>query len=81
MKDDINEKIVSPRNHTTILTADDRKLLKPLIRRAGAALSKDEIVDSIFSGDLLCLLDFFPSESVDLMIIDPPYNITKISAV
>ena len=77
MEHDAGTKIVSPRNHTTVLTADDRKLLKPLIRRAAAPLSKDEIVDSIFNGDLLKTIDFFPSESVDLMIIDPPYNITK----
>ncbi|MFC2477561.1 MAG: DNA-methyltransferase, partial [Treponema socranskii subsp. buccale] len=77
MEHDAGTKIVSPRNHTTVLTAGDRKSLKPLIRRAAAPLSKDEIVDSIFNGDLLKTIDFFPSESVDLMIIDPPYNITK----
>ena len=77
MEHDAGTKNVSPRNRTTVLTADDRKSLKPLIRRAAAPLSKDEIVDSIFNGDLLKTIDFFPSESVDLMIIDPPYNITK----
>ena len=77
MEHDTNAKIVSARNHTTVLTADDRKSLRPLIRRAAAPLSQTEIVDAVFNGDLLNVIDFFPSESVDLMIIDPPYNITK----
>ena len=59
MKDDVSAKNVSPRNHTTVLTEDDRKLLRQLIRHAAAPLSRDEIVDAVFNGDLLNVIDFF----------------------
>ncbi|HAH63751.1 MAG TPA: site-specific DNA-methyltransferase [Treponema sp.] len=71
------EKIRSPRNHTTVLTDEDRALYAPRLCTATDALLPEEIINRTYNGDLFSMIDFFPQESVDLMIIDPPYNLTK----
>lgn len=43
--------------------------------KANAELS--EIQDRIIWQDALKVIDFLPEKSVDLMIVDPPYNLTK----
>lgn len=71
------EKIRSPRNHTTVLTDEDRALYAARLCTASHALRPEEIINRTYNGDLFSMIDFFPPESVDLMIIDPPYNLTK----
>jgi len=71
------EKIRSPRNRTTILTEEDRSLYAPRICTASRPLGPEDIINKTFNGDMEQAIDFFPSECVDLMILDPPYNLTK----
>lgn len=35
------------------------------------------IINKTVNGDLFCILPLLPQESVDLIIADPPYNLTK----
>lgn len=37
----------------------------------------EAILDKTINGDTMELLDYFPGKFVDLLVIDPPYNITK----
>jgi site-specific DNA-methyltransferase (adenine-specific) len=67
----------SPRNRTTVLTEEDRALYAPRLCTASHTLGRDDIVNRTYNSELLESIDFFPSGSVDLMIIDPPYNLTK----
>lgn len=77
MAQDKAAKIYSPRNHTVTLADSDRELLTPHLCHAHDALSHFEIVNKIFNDDMISAIDCFPSNCVDLMILDPPYNITK----
>ncbi|MEA4814184.1 MAG: DNA methyltransferase, partial [Oscillospiraceae bacterium] len=35
------------------------------------------LIDKTICGDIFAVSGFLPSESVDLLIVDPPYNMTK----
>lgn len=65
------------RNKTIHLTDKEintysRKLLRPT-----SALSVDDLTNKIILGDLFKVLDYLPNNFIDLLFIDPPYNLTK----
>jgi site-specific DNA-methyltransferase (adenine-specific) len=67
----------APRNRTLQLSETERTSLgKKLIRLSSGAFLKS-ITNRIALGDTLMLLDRLPKNSVDLLILDPPYNMTK----
>lgn len=37
----------------------------------------EDIINKTILGDMLCVCPLLPPESVDLIIADPPYNLTK----
>ena len=39
--------------------------------------SVDSVTNQVINGDLFEVVDFLPSNFVDLLILDPPYNLTK----
>jgi site-specific DNA-methyltransferase (adenine-specific) len=66
---------LSPRNKTlTITPEEEEQLLKKCVTDT-ADLS--DYKDKIFCGDCFEILDKLPEKSVDLLIADPPYNLTK----
>lgn len=67
----------APRNKTIRLTkAETRRLAAKAVKlKKKAAL--EEIVNHIIWQDAFKALDFLPDACVDLMIVDPPYNLTK----
>lgn len=65
------------RNQTLHLSARERATLSKRIDHISSPLSPDEASGRIFQGDLFQILDFFPDAFVDLMILDPPYNLDK----
>jgi site-specific DNA-methyltransferase (adenine-specific) len=71
------EKIKSPRNHTLTLDDAERTELDERVCSVSAPVSAADMADRTFCGSLLDSIGFFPSESVDLLIIDPPYNLDK----
>ncbi len=65
------------RNRTIdISEKDGKRYLKKCIQIKKPA-SSDDVRDSIIHGDLFETARRLPKESVDLMIADPPYNLTK----
>lgn len=60
----------APRNRTLTLSDADRLRLAPQLAAAPG-------VDSIICGDLLDVVDSIADASMNLIIIDPPYNLTK----
>jgi len=64
-------------NRTMTLSSDERELyaarLVHLARPADAASLKNTTINQ----DLFAVLDYLPSQFVDLLFIDPPYNINK----
>lgn len=73
------EKIRAGRNRTLVLTDEDKtKLREKLITDKTNLLShKFEYLDKTINADLLKALPLLPDEFADLIIIDPPYNLTK----
>jgi len=71
------EKDRAPRNRTLTLSAKEHDALRQKLSQVNGNLTKEDIVDKTFNTDLFKSIDFFPKHSVDLLIIDPPYNLDK----
>ncbi|MDL2243432.1 site-specific DNA-methyltransferase [Bacteroidales bacterium OttesenSCG-928-J19] len=67
----------SPRNRTLQLEEQERDLLSQRLVRVNSPMNTEEITDKTLLGNLLDVLDFLPKGFVDLLIIDPPYNLDK----
>ncbi|HRO66995.1 MAG TPA: site-specific DNA-methyltransferase [Pseudobdellovibrionaceae bacterium] len=68
----------APRNRTLTLTSQElRALQESAVKAPSKSLSLAEIRNNIFRGDLFRTLPHLPDRSIDLLFIDPPYNLTK----
>ena len=75
----------APQNRTLVLNDDEIPLLKKELltidKIAGIAQTEgflpDSILDKTIKADLLEVLPLLPDAFADLIIIDPPYNLTK----
>jgi site-specific DNA-methyltransferase (adenine-specific) len=67
----------APRNRTMTLTAEEQATLRAQLLHLDAPLSLAAVVNRTIQQDLLAILDWLPSVSVDLLFADPPYNLTK----
>ena len=69
----------APRNKTLTLTQDERQRLsgKLFVYRNEKHLPLEHILNKTILGDTLQVVKAIPDESFDLIIIDPPYNLTK----
>ena len=79
-----NEK--APRNRTLTLTEEEIPVLRGRLLAAddlrnlavpGKSVQVAEILDRTICADLLSVLPLLPDSFADLIIIDPPYNLTK----
>ena len=73
------EKVRAGRNRTIVLTEEDKKQLreKLITDKSSSPSHKLEYLDKTINADLLAALPLLPDEFADLIIIDPPYNLTK----
>jgi len=71
------EKKRADRNRTLTLSDAERKQLAGLLLTPEAELSAEQLADRIICGDFTAMLDFLPDKFVDLLILDPPYNLQK----
>jgi len=65
----------APRNRTLTLSATE--LAAYCSYKLSGSVTAAQILNQIINQDLLELLDWLPSAFVDLLFIDPPYNLTK----
>ena len=70
------EKNRAQRNRTITLTEEERIQLRKSVVFLNA-LSKGVPLDCTINADLLQALPLLPDAFADLIIIDPPYNLTK----
>ena len=70
-------KVRAPRNRTIILNSGVRKLYSQEIVQISKPVGKGAIENKIVNQDVFEILDFLPKNFVDLLILDPPYNLTK----
>jgi site-specific DNA-methyltransferase (adenine-specific) len=67
----------APRNKTIIISKKETEKYRVALRRITDEVAVEEISNSVINQDIFDLIDFLPSGFVDLIFIDPPYNITK----
>ncbi len=72
-----NEKKRAERNRT--ITLDDPERIKYGARlvKLAAKAEPEEIIDRTINQDLFDAIDYLPDGFVDLLFVDPPYNLTK----
>ncbi|MDR2632401.1 MAG: site-specific DNA-methyltransferase [Treponema sp.] len=72
------EKERAPRNRTlTVLESERPSLTKRLVFPNKKEMDVFQITNKTICGDLFEIIDLLPSEFADLLIIDPPYNLSK----
>lgn len=73
----MTKKIRAPRNRTLTLTTSEKTRLGKLAQRFPPKATLGKIKDRIFCDDLLQCMAHIPDQSIDLLVIDPPYNLSK----
>src|SRR6266702_6812916 len=65
------------RNRSIVLSAQETSLYLSRLLRFDKSVSVDSIRDTTINQDIFDVLPLLPDQCVDLLFIDPPYNITK----
>ncbi|MDR0866056.1 MAG: site-specific DNA-methyltransferase [Candidatus Symbiothrix sp.] len=73
----MEEKKRSLRNKTLQMTAEEKPFFQEKLVSLHAPVTKEDIINQTINGDLLEILDYLPGEFADLIVIDPPYNLSK----
>lgn len=71
------EKVRAERNRTIVLTEADRQELPRYLSRIEAGCSAEDIIGKTINQNLFEVLDYLPAAFADLIVIDPPYNLSK----
>ena len=73
------QKEKAPRNKTIDTPiAEGRQYIDRCITVENTIQDIQEVIDKTILGDTFCVLGKLPKESFDLVIADPPYNLTKV---
>jgi len=67
----------APRNRTITLTEKERASFKMNLLKLDGPIKIDEILNRTIYQNLFDILDWLPTNSIDLLFADPPYNLTK----
>ena len=67
----------APRNRTVSLSAEERKYLRSQIAKLNGQTKIESILNKVINQNILKIVDLLPSAFVDLLFIDPPYNLSK----
>jgi site-specific DNA-methyltransferase (adenine-specific) len=67
----------APRNRTVTLNLEEQTKYKHRLLRLEQPVQLSEIINRTIHQDLFEIFDFLPKQSVDLLFIDPPYNLNK----
>jgi len=77
MKDTISKQR-APRNRTITLSDSDIFNLKKRLVKINKPVSLEEIENKTVHQDVFKTLDYLPDSFVDLVFVDPPYNLNKV---
>ena len=73
----VAKKAKAPRNKTIELSRIEMALYLSQALNLKKKSSINEVENQVICQDCLQALDFLPEKCVDLMVVDPPYNLTK----
>ena len=71
------DKISAPRNKTLTLKSSEKKSLKKRLIELESKANIELITNSTILGDIQDVVSFLPDSFVDLLFLDPPYNLNK----
>ena len=71
------EKTRAPRNRTVTLSANEIGIYQKNLLRLSGQVEPQDIENKTINQNLFEILDWLPATFVDLLFIDPPYNLTK----
>lgn len=71
------EKTRGSRNRTLTLSSEECDSFRSDLVNLSGEASAESLIDKTIWGDTLQVLKFIPDEIADLVIIDPPYNLSK----
>lgn len=71
------KKTKAPLNRTLTLSKSDLANYSESLLVPDSPLSKQQIINKVINKDLLSVIDYLPEKFVDLLFIDPPYNLQK----
>lgn len=71
------QKIRAGRNRTVTLTEDDALRLRSKLITLKERVEPEKIVNRTIHQDLFSAINYLPEGFVDLLFVDPPYNLTK----
>ena len=67
----------APRNRTITLSHAEDAMYSARMRRIDGPVEFGDIENSVLNQDLIEVLDWLPASFVDVLFLDPPYNLTK----
>src|SRR4030042_4568755 len=73
----VSEKNRASRNRTIILSNEEKVRYEKNLVNINNQVSLDEITNKTIHGDIFEVVDFLPDKFVDLLFVDPPYNLNK----
>lgn len=73
-------KIRSPRNKTIELNVEEASFFETQIIKSKKSYTLSDIKNRVLCADSLASLPLLPKKFIDLLVTDPPYNMTKIYA-
>jgi len=73
----VKQKTKAPLNRTLTLTSSEIGLFKKKLITISKNIFVNQIKNKIIYGDIFKTLDFLPDNFIDLLFIDPPYNLYK----
>ncbi len=71
------QKTRAPRNRTIVLSPAEAAVYETRLLTPTGALSEPEIRNKTLKGDAFAIIDLLPPSFVDLLFLDPPYNVTR----
>ena len=74
---EVVQKKRAPRNRTLTLNAEDILRLKKRLIKLDKPVSSAEIENKTIHQDIFDALEYLPDKFVDLVFVDPPYNLNK----
>ncbi len=73
----MEDKVRAPRNRTVTLSKEETEYFRTRLARVDSRLGVSDLVGRTINQDLLEAVENFPSSFVDLLFVDPPYNLNK----
>ncbi len=67
----------APRNKTITISDTEGDMYDCQLQRLTSPCDSSDLIDEIICGDIFEVSHFLPDNFVDLLILDPPYNLTK----